>query len=446
MSTRQLQSLEKKISDIFQDKGKTRRQYNRSYGQIFIFHTRKNQKLLEFALADAGVQNPEAIATGIMKRIRALLKKESSYGSKSYGMQRAKEYRNLIMSNQVPGVRYNAAFHEVYAVRNYKAVDDIKRYTGKLVERYTKRYAKKTIRSGAITGQQVAGDIKNTTGVQIGHGEYGAPISLVKVLKIEQAIAKFGGSKELVEGFNTIKERFNIETSITHNMVLDNRGKFKKSWVAIISSQGARTNQLDAKEEAAFVRAAEEYFAANVLTLKASPDLVEAQEAILMGIFKKPRLKSRGTKGAKQVTSSAKVSNTRKDESLKAPVVVTGDVVSKASKVGRRSKSSKGVSSAPFALLGEFNRRLPEVLRKNMREPHLVNRTGRFADSVNVVDVQMTAQGFMSFGYTYSSDYRTFEQGNRQGSTDRDPRSLIDKSMREIAATMAIGRFYTRRL
>jgi len=33
-----------------------------------------------------------------------------------------------------------------------------------------------------------------------------------------------------------------------------------------------------------------------------------------------------------------------------------------------------------------------------------------------------------------------------QGSIERDPRRLIDKSIREIAAQFAIGRFYTRRL
>ena len=31
-------------------------------------------------------------------------------------------------------------------------------------------------------------------------------------------------------------------------------------------------------------------------------------------------------------------------------------------------------------------------------------------------------------------------------SPDRDPRKLIDESIREIAAQMAVGRFYTRRV
>jgi hypothetical protein len=42
--------------------------------------------------------------------------------------------------------------------------------------------------------------------------------------------------------------------------------------------------------------------------------------------------------------------------------------------------------------------------------------------------------------------YQTFEQGYRQGSEERDPRRLIDKSIRELATQFAIGRFYTRRV
>ena len=82
-----------------------------------------------------------------------------------------------------------------------------------------------------------------------------------------------------------------------------------------------------------------------------------------------------------------------------------------------------------------------------MGDPRLNNRTGRFADSVKVTDITKTAQGFPSIGYTYQRDpYETFETGNRLGSTDRDPRRLIDMSIREIAIKMNIGRFYTRRV
>ena len=84
---------------------------------------------------------------------------------------------------------------------------------------------------------------------------------------------------------------------------------------------------------------------------------------------------------------------------------------------------------------------------KNMHEPALVNRTGRFASSVRVTDVVTTRQGYPSFGFTYQLyPYQTFEPGFAQGSIERDPRRIINQSIREIAAKFAIGRFYTRRV
>ena len=97
-----------------------------------------------------------------------------------------------------------------------------------------------------------------------------------------------------------------------------------------------------------------------------------------------------------------------------------------------------------------MNRQLPRVLQKNMRDPRLNYQTGRFADSARVVTVNETTQGHPSYAYTYERDpYQVFEQGigdPRWATTERDPRKLIDMSIREIAAKYAIGRFYTRRV
>ena len=115
-----------------------------------------------------------------------------------------------------------------------------------------------------------------------------------------------------------------------------------------------------------------------------------------------------------------------------------------------RKKSVKKETSPatiPLQLLGILNKQLPDTVKNNMDSPALVNRTGRFAASTRVTDINTTRQGFQSIGYTYQKDpYQTFEIGYEQGSADRDPRKLIDKSIREIAAQYALGRFYTRRV
>ena len=84
-----------------------------------------------------------------------------------------------------------------------------------------------------------------------------------------------------------------------------------------------------------------------------------------------------------------------------------------------------------------------------MGYPALTNRTGTFASSVKVTDIIKTRKGFPSVGYTYDkTPYQVFEQGAGKtpwSSSERDPRKLIDRSIREVAAELALGRFFTRR-
>ena len=107
-------------------------------------------------------------------------------------------------------------------------------------------------------------------------------------------------------------------------------------------------------------------------------------------------------------------------------------------------------STSPFSYVAMINKRLPEKVRENMGEPRLVNQTGRFANSVKIQDVNITRQGHPSFGYTYEKDpYQVFEVGTGPApwaTSQRDPRRLIDRSIRDVAAELALGRFYTRRL
>jgi flavin-binding protein dodecin len=113
-----------------------------------------------------------------------------------------------------------------------------------------------------------------------------------------------------------------------------------------------------------------------------------------------------------------------------------------------KDKKQASPASVPLAkLMATMNARLPQVVAKNMESPALNYRTGRFAASVKVTDVNKTPKGLPSIGYTYMKyPYQTFEPGFAQGDVNRDPRKLIERSMREIAAEFAIGRFYTRRV
>jgi hypothetical protein len=110
--------------------------------------------------------------------------------------------------------------------------------------------------------------------------------------------------------------------------------------------------------------------------------------------------------------------------------------------------SSKQPGASLYTVMALINDKLPETVKGNMGAPRLENQTGKFAQSVRLTGVIQTPQGMPSFGYTYAkSPYAVFESssGSRFASVARDPRSLIDASIREIAAGYALGRFYTRR-
>lgn len=112
---------------------------------------------------------------------------------------------------------------------------------------------------------------------------------------------------------------------------------------------------------------------------------------------------------------------------------------------GAKVKATQGFSQTK--LYAALSAKINPTVAKNMGEPALQYQTGRFASSVKITDVGATPQGFPSVGYTYQLyPYQTFEPGFRQGSVERDPRKLIDGSIREIAAQMVVGRLYTRRL
>jgi hypothetical protein len=147
------------------------------------------------------------------------------------------------------------------------------------------------------------------------------------------------------------------------------------------------------------------------------------------------------SKGSKRTKKDSGVSPTA--YTTKKGRLATGAI---ASKVGKRAKQS---NFNTVSMIGILNSKLSDTVAKNMGSPKLNYRTGRFAGSVRVTDITITAKGHPSIGYTYQRDpYEVFESssGSKFSSMERDPRKLIDVSIRELAAQQAIGRLFTRRV
>tara|TARA_R110000737_G_scaffold194683_1_gene215813 strand:+ start:157 stop:1461 length:1305 start_codon:yes stop_codon:yes gene_type:complete len=157
----------------------------------------------------------------------------------------------------------------------------------------------------------------------------------------------------------------------------------------------------------------------------------------------------RGKKNVK-VSKASKTKHSKKKHTIKVTPAVKAAASLRRRKSIKAAAAKKAPAAQPLQLLAMINAKLPATVRKNMNSPMLVNRTGTFADSVKLTDISKTPKGFPSIGYTYDkSPYGVFEMGNgdpRFATPERDPRRIIDQSIREIAAHLAIGRFFTRRV
>lgn len=96
----------------------------------------------------------------------------------------------------------------------------------------------------------------------------------------------------------------------------------------------------------------------------------------------------------------------------------------------------------PVNLVNLLNASLHDQIRKNMgtgdRRDVLNYRSGRFATSVKVEQVSTSRMGMITAFYTYMKNpYATFSRGGRQEfPRTRDPKTLISRSIREIASTL----------
>tara|TARA_B100000941_G_C28505148_1_gene556837 strand:- start:1607 stop:2986 length:1380 start_codon:yes stop_codon:yes gene_type:complete len=313
---------------------------------------------------------------------------------------------------------------------------------------YIKKTLDKDVRAADISAK-----------MQLGHGERGIAASEFGLIRAaDEAAEKFNLSSYEKRKLKTVilsqRKRHRLENKVSHSQVWDaKRGTFKKGFRFVLSYQDTEMNAADAeRERKAFQDTLQEW---DVIGTETSTPTLEGFEEIFFNMVSTETKKSKAKRSSRK--AKAKI-----DEKSQATVVrQQNEQVNKVYKVARglstRTLKQAGVKEqkqqkamSPFSYLAMINKKLPQAVRKNMRAPGLENRSGRFASSVQVRDAVMTKQGYPSFGYTYQKDpYQVFEVGQGKvpwSTSQRDPRKLIDKSIREVAAELALGRFYTRRL
>lgn len=241
----------------------------------------------------------------------------------------------------------------------------------------------------------------------------------------------------------TSYDKFSIHT----NKHITSEGKLSDEYIFVLDFQDADENNKESTEEKKQSDAIKDFvkakFKESYKDLEASPNITKSLNLTLNEAVKNSTKKAKVIvgKSAKEVKSKHSVVRKIKRQTQFNEFSLTAPKV---------SKNTTKVSSQPSKvnIVALLNTKLPQEIRSRMTYPRLVNRTGRFSESVQVLSADTTTKGGTSFAYTYQKDpYQLFERGrSRLATPDREPRDIIDASIRSIAQEMMLGRFYTRRV
>jgi flagellar motility protein MotE (MotC chaperone) len=337
-----------------------------------------------------------------------------------------------------------------------------------------------------LTPRQVSMKTLVKSGIHRGHGA-GAG-SAVAYVAVAEGIASISKNLDIDHLLKYIEADFTqLEVKLDPNQLQDIKniiinwdslvdpktGKVKADYIPYIEFQDSSSNtSVDARREKLVAQSVRRYIASlppsTIAEATSSPSLKDQMISVaiapIFGIelssknLKKVRakisknyivsgsgLRLKGQEAFKNKISRKKVTYRKVSSKInpprKRPPNINKPVVA-------RSSSSSGFNQ--LQLVGILNASLPPVVRKNMQYPALQNRTGLFSESVKVTSIDQTPKGFPSISYTYDKiPYQVFEMGigkSPWATPERDPRKLIDKSVRELAAEYMTQRFYTKRV
>lgn len=332
----------------------------------------------------------------------------------------------------------------------------------------------------SVVASQVAGGFKQglaqieeknqlLSGLSIGLGdmlEQGKKFEANLRNEYEKALRNYASVGSTTQGVGvSVEQEYFIY--MVENFLLNNQGRFNGEYISVLSLQSIWGNNVDSNDE----KEIKEIIRKNVIPklqqlveASGSLSLLQAFERVLFYSVvgknqKKFKVSGKTLKefkrnnswsinyGASYRANSGKTQKGKK-LSVKIPTVLPAKSPRKTTKVNKVAPTK--MEAGPLQVLGYINQRLAQVVEKNMIPPALESRTGRFARSVRALNMVSTKQGFPSIEYTYDRDpYQVFEMGIGRipwATPDRDPRKLIDRSIREIAAEMLKGRLFTRRV
>ena len=424
-------------------------------GQILVVDETKFKTILRAIFLDMTSGQLQAI----WEKWEGFLGTQASIGRTSLDEDRVKEIQEAIK-----GLKLSKDEH-AFIVTNYPAIRKAKAAKGELGTYIQEVYGKdKALQTGQVAEDAGApagksrldliGGQGSKQGTQLGHEELGQGIATsVGAAASAEARLRALGLDGRSRAVKTIHKYYNdLELQIDHTQIVDAKGGLLKKYIPILFWQGALSNNEMAQIEKDLAESVQKKLEEDIATMPGSTTLIDAVgQVVFDGASPDTKRKNTKTKGekAKRVEDHNK-GRAKARVARQRPVNVIHDAGVDIKSVSKLEAKAKKRATSPFSYMAMINKRLAQMVRKNMGAPGLENQSGRFAGSVKLQDANITKQGYPSFGYTYEKDpYQVFEVGTGAApwaTSQRDPRKLIDRSIREVAAELAIGRFYTRRL
>ncbi len=309
------------------------------------------------------------------------------------------------------------------------------------------RFGEKTTYEDVLNKRgQPSGDVKTIrrTKVDIGHIPAKDNENLVSPLETKfQNILEFatttGNLKLESVAKKSLQELYDIQANITYDFknttpeaIAQARNTLGTAYVVVTLHTAKKNNEFSVREAQLYNKlVAEAALSIGMVDIPGSNTIIEDIAEGITNIIKtgKPKLKKHNTRKASYTEKkSKKIPVQSKSVKLAPPI--------------RTESSILSLSVLQNLLNANLVQRVKENMGDGNRRDVLNLRTGRFAESVKVERLSQSRAGMITAFYSYMKNpYSTFSEGGRQQyPRTRDPKLLISKSIREIAATQVANR------
>lgn len=234
-----------------------------------------------------------------------------------------------------------------------------------------------------------------------------------------------------------------LNYSLISDMITSKSDLIKKfqGQITFVKPQSVISNNVASNTDGVIIAQLEKAIAAIFKEMDGQDWANQAGSSSIMQAIAAELLETAAKRGAKVQGTPKKDYSSSKAEIKNVPVKVKTRRTTYKAGVG--PLGLEGLTAPSRVTLSDLipliNANLAEVIRSKMGiSGRLVNRTGRFSESAQVISIDPTS----TLSYTYMQDpYGVFES---QG--PRDPRPLIESSIREIALGLTRRRFSFRRI